>query len=237
MSDNVLAPPSPRKETPARILLPYMRVSTGDAGAVSGVRGTRSGSERQNRGMKRLLRILLNVTTAMSLLLFVVTMILWARSHWVNDHLWLSPRRGVHYDISSRPGLILISRSALTGRTSDIYSDSLDRGPGWSFESSALPKTRVSPFTPEGSHRAWQWLGFDHLAYVQNWPSYGLRTFRRIIFPMWSAALASALPSIPPLVRIVRRKKWRSAGACPTCGYDLRATPDRCPECGTIPRS
>jgi hypothetical protein len=55
--------------------------------------------------------------------------------------------------------------------------------------------------------------------------------------PCWFPQAVLAAGALLMLWRLDRsaRARRRLVGYCLTCGYDLRATPHRCPECGTIP--
>ena len=61
--------------------------------------------------------------------------------------------------------------------------------------------------------------GHDHVVIVPPWiPTLGLVT------ALWVQSLLSHYD---------RRRKRKKLGLCVKCGYDLRGSKDRCPECGT----
>jgi len=51
--------------------------------------------------------------------------------------------------------------------------------------------------------------------------------------PGWFVILATMILPVAWLVRLIRKVARPRTGHCPVCGYDLRGSPLRCPECGT----
>ncbi len=59
------------------------------------------------------------------------------------------------------------------------------------------------------------------------------RSGRVLILPLWiPTVLFGILPTIA-LVRLRRDRRRRKLGLCVKCGYDLRGSANRCPECNT----
>jgi hypothetical protein len=58
---------------------------------------------------------------------------------------------------------------------------------------------------------------------------------RRFALPIWFVAVLFALLPMRAaflMVRSTRRRRRVAKGCCENCGYDLRGSSDRCPECG-----
>jgi hypothetical protein len=85
----------------------------------------------------------------------------------------------------------------------------------------------------------WNVLGLRYEAIRRSYSgaSYtGPPTFvcRDLYVPLWQLLLPALATPLVIAAHIARRRRGVRAGLCPSCGYDLRASPDRCPECGTF---
>jgi hypothetical protein len=56
--------------------------------------------------------------------------------------------------------------------------------------------------------------------------------FTEVLLPTWSLIAALLLPMGLWAGIGWRQRRRVKAGHCVNCGYDLRATPEKCPECG-----
>jgi hypothetical protein len=65
--------------------------------------------------------------------------------------------------------------------------------------------------------------GEEDFAYREHWA---------VVIPHWFVFLLMLFPTIRLIPRFARRARWHARGYCLKCGYDLRATPGQCPECG-----
>jgi hypothetical protein len=191
-------------------------------------------------------RRLFNLLAGLSLLLCVASAAVWVESNWFIQHIIYAavmPQTGAvplsnwHMDhISCGWGAITIERTITTHDEPVSAPKS-----GLHFRQDQIRSNWVKPTVGTGTTVMNQ-LGFA------RWGGIGVRTINGMtvngyaststttVLPMWFLLLISVTLPLTWLYVGMRRRNRLCAGACQFCGYDLRATPDRCPECWAIPQ-
>jgi hypothetical protein len=175
-------------------------------------------------------RRLLNLLTALSLLLCVAMCVLWSRSYRHEpvseaeyrkpfrnvDAAWLDfYYRDVHWAVESSDGRLSLHN--LPQIVDELETLRMAAAAGDTAAYSVRPTTNpevselipTKPRTPPVMYRV----------------RYGMLLLASAVMPLlWVIYAARQRRSLQ------RRKRLN---VCPACGYDLRATPYRCPECGS----
>ncbi|HYE21469.1 MAG TPA: hypothetical protein VEA69_23680 [Tepidisphaeraceae bacterium] len=179
-----------------------------------------------SRGVARVIRVAVRALAVLSLAVSAGTSWLWVRSQHRVDWVQRYTMRESVSVASDRAAIVFCREDR--GWNSD----------GWQLES--LPRSAGASWTLDEIDRA---IGPPEV--VDRWGfRVGQGTFtlgngigaKWVIVPHWAVVLVSAAPALGwAALAIGRRRGQRHppGGRCVNCGYDLRASPARCPECGT----
>jgi hypothetical protein len=183
-------------------------------------------------------RRLLDSLTILSLLLCLATVALWVRSYRRSESL------SFHYGHTERAEYSAVESAFGKLTLYNYWTLRLHDRPvnpfrGWHFRAypadaaNSIRQFVDDPKTGRGTFRFAGFGGFSHGA-SDPWYSYSIRG---LCVPHWFPALLFAILPALRLRSILRTRRRHRSGLCPHCGYDLRATPDRCPECGHVPQA
>ena len=180
-----------------------------------------------------MLHRLLNLLRALSLLLCVAVVALWVRSDRVCD-IAVYFREGGWY------GRVLSQHGRVTFQAAPHCPFS---GGGLYLAHTPAPAAvgfSGAPLIGSDGVR-WEQLTSGGLPGLISSPLYTIggpsRTSANVWVPHWALAAVTAAAPTWRIASLLRSRAHARAkrGLCPSCGYDLRATPGRCAECGTAP--
>jgi hypothetical protein len=196
--------------------------------------------------MKRIRQWLVKGIVTISLLLFIPTAVLFVRSLFVTNLVQIFRENAIDartdyedsFQFSMGLGGLSFERGRGERKFSNAYTASLERKQsGYSYDNlyhvNWTDTGRAYGGIINGPH-SFRFLGFRwrRIAQPPNEPfSGGFDITIPLLIPL---AIFGILPFIFLRNRFIRISRAED-NLCLACGYDLRATPDRCPECGTIP--
>lgn len=175
--------------------------------------------------MARLHRLYL----AVLLLTAVVVAAAWARSYRAAEGVFWKAPRGSPRIVSSAGAVLFEYRSPVAlSRLGQDVGVGFTRQPPHAL----LQRRQLREFQKPVA-AGWDW-DFRRAGGALASRQTPLVRCRYAIVPHWLLLLLLALLLVRPLAwHPARRWFRRRNGRCVVCGYDVRATPDRCPECGT----
>jgi hypothetical protein len=186
------------------------------------------------RPVRRARRLTVRVLTTMLSILFLGALTLWIRSYWVMDSIYKSLRTDIRnrdyvwesLSLSSSRGRVrLVRESKHVVAWIDIYMDVSSPG----IVRASTPITGAIGGDPPGGPRL---LGFRLWDRTQIQQTFTIGERRVFQIPYWAIALATSAAPAAAVRRAWLRRRQTLRNLCVNCGYDLRATPGRCPECG-----
>ena len=186
-----------------------------------------AGSERGSSLSRRFFAFM----SAVSLVLFVATVVLWVRSYFTYDLLIRS------LDVRSPSGtttattLVIDSLDGCFSVEWFRYEDLEDAPAAWRrvrWDALSRPPAREDRFNRMLMFSGGLSSGRFGYGYFKGTSV----PQRRVATPHGAIALATFLLPGIRLWKGHRIRAWVRSGRCPSCGYDLRASRDRCPECG-----
>ena len=179
-------------------------------------------------------RFVLSMIGVTSVLLAAAIAALWVRSQWAGDAVrWSGPATIAGIDL--REFHAVRTGDGLVCWYTEYWREPAAKPSPLKYEREQPYELR--PYASPGLGR----LGFTYhnhfVADDENLLTLGQRV---VCAPLWlPLALSLVVPGHWMVRRAASRKRdrRRSSGLCPACGYDLRGTPEHCPECGLVPRA